>query len=111
MALIDLNALLVELNAANAVENTNLKGYHDILTFTSLSDASRNIVIGAQKESQLRATKLVATIEAVSALMSSGYPAVTYPSIDPANIAQINAEIDTEVSGIHKVMKKLGSTV
>jgi hypothetical protein len=111
MALIDLNALLLELNNAQAVETTNLKGYSDILTFTSLSDQSKNIIHGAQKESMTRSGTLKSTINAITALQVSGYPTVTYPVIDPANITQINAEIDAEVSGIHKVMKKLGSLV
>jgi hypothetical protein len=110
MALIDLNALLLELNTAQATETTNLKGYSDILTFTSLSEQSKGIIQVAQKESLTRSSTLKATINAISALQVSGYPTVT-AVIDAANITQINAEIDSEVTGIHKVMKKLGSLV
>jgi hypothetical protein len=111
MALIDLNALLLEVNTAQSVELTNLKGYADLLTFTSLSEQSRGIIKKAQEDSLARSTTLRNVINAITALQVSGYPARTYPVIDMVNITQINAEIDTEVAGIHKVMKKLGSLV
>jgi hypothetical protein len=111
MALIDLNALLTELNAAEAIEITNLKGYDDILSFNSLSTQSRAIINAAQIEAQSRSTHLHEAISAINDLILTGYPARTYPAIDAASLTTINAEIDAEVSGIHKVMKKLGSLV
>jgi hypothetical protein len=111
MALIDLTALLTELNTAAAVETTNLRGYFDILAFPSTSTQSKGIINVAKTEAENRHDVLTKAITAIQNLVGSGYPAVTYPVVPPADIATINAEIDAEVLGVRKVMKKLGSTV
>jgi hypothetical protein len=108
---INIDTLLLELNTAADVEKINIKGYSDILSFPSVTELSKAIILAAKLESDKRHDVLTKTIQAIHDLVNSGYPAVTYPTIDPASITQINTEIDTEVAGIRKVMKKLGSTV
>jgi hypothetical protein len=108
---INLDTLLLELNTAADLEKTNIKGYTDILSFPSVTSLSKGIITTAKNESDTRLDVLIKTITAIHNLVNSGYPAVTYPTIDTASITQINTEIDTEVAGIRKVMKKLGSTV
>ena len=104
---ISVSDLIVELQAANLVCQTDITACDELLCFDTLSPADKLVIQNILEEANERATALVNAINTCQVLVASGYPASTLSPLTTELINDLTSDINDMNTSVTDLITRL----